>query len=179
MKYVLGVWATPLILFWGWYFLSLNDIHFGYVLMTRQAHDLIFQLYGEMIGLDPATIPALVAKACILDTGLILAIWAFRRRKAIIGWVQEKRGASTPCRMKAAAAESMRVWRLRRETSISSSARSAATVERRSSQKANGSSDSRAMLRTKARLAWARGPSLPSMLTGRPMTQALTLSLSN
>ena len=94
MKYVLGVWATPLILFWGWYFLSLNDIHFGYVLMTRQAHDLIFQLYGEMIGLDPETIPTLVAQACIIDTGLILAIWAFRRRKAIFAWVQEKRGVN-------------------------------------------------------------------------------------
>ena len=32
------------------------------------------------------------------------------------------------------------------------------------------------MLRTKARDAWARGPSLPSMLTGRPITTARALS---
>ncbi len=83
MKYVLALWATPLLLFWGWYFLSLNDIHFGYVLLTRQAHELVFQLYGQMLGIDPTIIPAMVAKACIFDTAILLAIWAFRRRKPI------------------------------------------------------------------------------------------------
>ena len=59
-------------IFWGWFFLSLNDINFGYVMLTRQVHDLVFQLYGEMLGIDPATIPPLVAKACILDTVILL-----------------------------------------------------------------------------------------------------------
>lgn len=89
MKYVFAVWATPLVLFWGWYFLSLNDIHFGYIMLTRQAHDLIFQLYGQMIGVDPKAIPMLVAQACLLDTGLIVAIWAFRRRREIRAWATE------------------------------------------------------------------------------------------
>ncbi|CAG1011083.1 hypothetical protein RHIZO_03916 [Rhizobiaceae bacterium] len=89
MKYVFAVWATPLVLFWGWYFLSLNDIHFGYIMLTRQAHDLIFQLYGQMIGMDPQAIPMLVAQACIFDTGLIVAIWAFRRRREIRAWAVE------------------------------------------------------------------------------------------
>src|SRR5690606_15948831 len=84
--------------------------------------------------------------------------------------------SNTPCRMKAAAAESIRVSRFFRDTSISSSARSAATVESLSSQKAKGRSVRRAMLRTKARDACARGPSLPSMLTGSPMTTAPTVS---
>ena len=86
MKYVFAVWATPLVLFWGWYFLSLNDMNFGYIMLTRQAHDLIFQLYGQMIGMDPQAIPMLVAQACIFDTGLIVAIWAFRRRREIRAW---------------------------------------------------------------------------------------------
>ena len=84
MKYVFALWATPLLLFWGWYFLSLNDIHFGYVMLTRQVHDLVFELYGQMLGIDPTTIPALVAEACILDTLILLAIWAFRRRKILM-----------------------------------------------------------------------------------------------
>ena len=84
MKYVFALWATPLVLFWGWYFLSFNDMHFGYVLLTRQAHDLIFQLYGQMLGIDPTIIPGMVAKACVLDTFILLAIWAFRRRKTLI-----------------------------------------------------------------------------------------------
>ena len=30
MRYLIALWAMPLALFWGWYFLSLNDINFGY-----------------------------------------------------------------------------------------------------------------------------------------------------
>ena len=86
MRWVFACWALPMGIFWGWYFLSLNDMNFGYVMLTRQMHDLFFELYGHMLGIDPATIPPLVAKACILDTLLILAIWAFRRRKAIAAW---------------------------------------------------------------------------------------------
>jgi len=84
MKWVFAAWASPLILFWGWYFLSLNNINFGYLMLTRQAHELIFRLYGEMTGIDPEIIPGLVAKACVFDTLLICAIWAFRRRRALL-----------------------------------------------------------------------------------------------
>lgn len=84
MKYVFALWATPLLLFWGWYFLSLNDIHFGYVMLSRQVHDLVFELYGQMLGIEPDTIPALIAEACLLDTLILLAIWAFRRRRTLL-----------------------------------------------------------------------------------------------
>ena len=93
MRWIFAAWALPMGIFWGWYFLSLNDVNFGYVMLTRQVHDLLFQLYGEMLGIEPATIPPLVAKACILDTTLILAIWAFRRRKAIAAWLAPRAGA--------------------------------------------------------------------------------------
>lgn len=86
MRYVLALWAAPLVLFWGWFFLSLNDMHFGYVMLSRKVHDLVFGLYGQMLGIDPATIPALVAKACIVDTLIICAIYAFRRRRRIADW---------------------------------------------------------------------------------------------
>lgn len=93
MRYVLAFWALPLVLFWGWYFLSLNNIHFGYVLLTRQAHDLLFALYGDMIGVDGSDIPRLVAKACVFDTVLLMALCAFRRRKAIASWFSTLRDA--------------------------------------------------------------------------------------
>ena len=102
MRYVMIVWATPLALFWGWYFLSLNDLHFGYMMLTRQVHDIVFQLYGDMLGIDPATIPPLVARACILDTAIICAIWAFRRRREIADWWRDRGRVS---RRFAAAAE--------------------------------------------------------------------------
>ncbi len=91
MRWVFAAWALPMGLFWGWYFLSLNNIHFGYVMLTRDAHDIVFQLYGNMLGMDPDIIPGLVARACILDTLLILGIWAFRRRKEISAWVRGRR----------------------------------------------------------------------------------------
>ncbi len=95
MRYIFALWAAPLILFWGWFFLSLNDINFGYVMLSRQLHDFVFQLYGETLGIDPAVIPGLVARACIIDTGLLLAFWAFRRRREIAAWVRKKRGLET------------------------------------------------------------------------------------
>lgn len=83
MRYIFALWAAPLVLFWGWFFLSYYDINFGYAMLSREVHDLIFGLYGEMLGIDPAIIPMMVAKACVLDGLLLLAIWAFRRRRLI------------------------------------------------------------------------------------------------
>lgn len=100
MRWLLFFWALPLSLFWGWYFLSLNNMHMGYVMLTRQAHDLVFELYGQTLGIDPAIIPGMVAKACVFDTFLLAGILAFRRRKAIAAWLRERRPAqglaSTP-----------------------------------------------------------------------------------
>lgn len=91
MRYIIALWALPLALFWGWFFLSLNDIHFGYMILSRPMHDLVFQLYGQMLGIDPAIIPGLVAKACLIDTLLIVAIYAFRRRTVILAWARDTR----------------------------------------------------------------------------------------
>jgi hypothetical protein len=88
MRTLFALWAAPLALFRGWFFLSLNDINFGYVMLSRQLHDLIFQLYGDMLGIDPALIPGMVAKACVFDGLLLMALWAFRRRRAIGGWIR-------------------------------------------------------------------------------------------
>lgn len=84
MKYIFALWAIPLVLFWGWFGLSYFDINMGYVMLTRQAHDLVFQLYGDTLGIDPTTIAPMIAKACVLDTAILLAIWAFRRRKTLV-----------------------------------------------------------------------------------------------
>jgi hypothetical protein len=94
MRYLLIAWAAPLGLFWGWYFLSLNDMNFGYVMLTRQMHDFVFQIYGQILGIDPATIPPLVAKACIFDSFYIAALYAFRRRRQIRSWWRARRARS-------------------------------------------------------------------------------------
>src|SRR5262245_45885735 len=96
MKYILAIWAAPLVLFWGWFFLSLNDINFGTVYLTRQLHDLVFQLYGQMLGVDAKTIPGMIAQACVVDTAVIVAIWAFRRRREIAAWARSRFGRIEP-----------------------------------------------------------------------------------
>jgi hypothetical protein len=84
MRYLLLFWALPMGLFWGWYYLSYNDMNFGLLMFSRPVHDYAFGFYADLLGIDPQTIPPLVARACVVDTGLILAIFAFRRRASIM-----------------------------------------------------------------------------------------------
>ena len=91
MRYILIFWAVPMGLFWGWYYLSYHDISFGMLFLSRQVHDFAFGFYANLLGIDPATIPPLVLRACIVDTVLIFAIYAFRKRREIRAWWQEKR----------------------------------------------------------------------------------------
>lgn len=146
MKWFLFFWLAPIAFLGSWYGLSYYDMNFGYFILTRQAHDLVLQLYGETLGIDPQSVAPLVAKAIATDSLFVIGIILFRRRQRIIGWWRGLRQSedealrsddsrsSAPWRMKDAAAESMRSARLALDTSISSSARSAATVESRSSQ---------------------------------------------
>lgn len=96
MKWFLGLWAGPLVLLATWYGLSYNDMHFGFFMLTRETHDLVFEVYGAMLGIPPEDIPPLVARALVLDTGIVLAILAFRRRRQIAAWWQARRQAEAP-----------------------------------------------------------------------------------
>lgn len=94
MRYILLFWAAPLGFFWGWYFLSLNDISMGTSFFSRKLHDLVFTIYGNILGIEPELIPALVAKACVFDTLLIAAIFALRKRHSIIQWAKSLRSGN-------------------------------------------------------------------------------------
>src|SRR6266404_1243249 len=77
--------------------------------------------------------------------------------------------------MKIAACSSITCARRARLTSMPINSRSSAAVESRSSHSAMDSSVSLEKLRAKARVDCARGPSLPSMLMGRPSTKPTAL----
>lgn len=94
MRYILIFWGLPMGLFWGWYFLSYNDISFGIPFFSRQVHDFTFHLYGHILGVDPAILPPLVVRACIVDTALIFGIFAFRRRREIRNWWAQRRAVA-------------------------------------------------------------------------------------
>ena len=91
MKWFLLAWLIPVALIGGWYGLSYNDLHFGFVILSRRAHDLVFQIYGNILGMPPEDIPPLVLKAIVIDTLIVVGIVALRYRKAIAAWVRAKR----------------------------------------------------------------------------------------
>jgi hypothetical protein len=95
MRYIFALWAAPMALFWGWFYLSANDINFGYMMLSRQMHDFFFQFYGQMLGIDPAIIPGMVVRTCIFDGFLLTALWAFRRRRELAGWVRRSLAAQS------------------------------------------------------------------------------------
>lgn len=90
MKWFLILWACPVILLTGWYGLSYYDMSFGIFMLTRQAHDLVFAIYGNVLGIPPETIPPLVARAIVFDSFLVFAIIAYRKRRDIRAWYNKR-----------------------------------------------------------------------------------------
>lgn len=91
MRTFLILWVTPITLLGGWYGLSYYDMNFGYRILSRDLHDLVFIIYGDLLGIKPESIPPLVLKAIILDTFLVLGFIVIKRRRkqiwsAIMGW---------------------------------------------------------------------------------------------
>ncbi len=84
MKWFLILWAGPVALLGAWYGLSYYDMSFGFFMLTRQTHDLVFQIYGNILGIPPEDLPPLVARAIALDSLIVLAILIFRRRNRLL-----------------------------------------------------------------------------------------------
>lgn len=95
MKWFLILWAGPIALLGSWYGLSYYDMNFGFFMLTRQTHDLVFQIYGQILGIPPEDLPPLVLRAIIFDSFLVLGLIAFRRRKKIWAWWQARRQSSS------------------------------------------------------------------------------------
>lgn len=91
MKWFLIFWAGPILLLGTWYGLSYYDMSFGFFMLTRQTHDLVFQIYGNILGLPPEILPGLVARAVVVDSLILFAIIGFRRRKQIVAWWRARR----------------------------------------------------------------------------------------
>ena len=92
MRWLLWMWFAPMAFFWSWFVLASGD--FGYVFFSREVYDRTFGIYASVLGVDPATIPPLVLKACIVDSALVLGIFAFVRRKKIMAWYRDRQSAA-------------------------------------------------------------------------------------
>ncbi|TDK36935.1 hypothetical protein E2F50_08490 [Rhizobium deserti] len=96
MKWFLILWAGPVALLISWYGLSYYDMSFGFFMLTRQTHDLVFQIYGGILGIPPETIPPLVARAIAFDSLIVFSIIAFRKRREIAAWWRRRHQLSEP-----------------------------------------------------------------------------------
>ena len=98
MKVFLILWIIPIVLLGTWYGLSFYDINFGFHILTRDLHDLVFTIYGNILGIPPESIPPLVLKAIILDTFLVIGFIVIKRRRKqiwvavrkLFGWTEER-----------------------------------------------------------------------------------------
>ncbi|MEO4041137.1 DUF6105 family protein [Hoeflea sp. CAU 1731] len=93
MKWFLILWFVPVSLISAWYGLSYYDLNFGVFMLTRDVHDLVFKIYGDLLGIPPTDIPPLLLRALIVDSMIVMAIVAFRYRKKIIAWFRARRAA--------------------------------------------------------------------------------------
>ncbi|AYD00716.1 DUF6105 family protein [Neorhizobium sp. NCHU2750] len=96
MKWFLILWAGPVALLTSWYGLSYYDMSFGFFMLTRHTHDLVFQIYGHILGIPPETIPPLVARAMAFDSLVVFLIVAYRKRKAIAAWWHRRQASRAP-----------------------------------------------------------------------------------
>ncbi len=58
-------------------------------MLSRDVHDLVFRIYGNMLGMDPETIPGVVAAACVFDSAIVLGIAAIKWRESWLPQVKE------------------------------------------------------------------------------------------
>lgn len=107
MKWFLVFWALPILLLSTWYGLSYYDINFGYFMLSRQGHDLVFQVYADILGIPAETIPPLVVRAIVVDSAVVFAIIVFRRRREIAAWWRKRQSAAAPSEVVLPRAESL------------------------------------------------------------------------
>ena len=86
MRWLLIAWFTPLAIFWGWLGLAYVDAWPASVFFSRVLYENVFVVYEQMTGLKEAQLIAYLAKSCVIDSLIVLGIYACRRRKNIRAW---------------------------------------------------------------------------------------------
>ena len=97
MKWFLILWAVPIALLGSWYGLSLYDINFGYRILSRELHDMVFVIYGNLLGVPAEDVPGMVLKAILVDSALVAGIVVLRyRRQRIMAFIRSVFGSAKP-----------------------------------------------------------------------------------
>ncbi len=106
---LLLLWLLPIAFFWSWYFISLHDLGFGLFFFSRELHEMVFEIYGSTLGVDPAALPGMVAKALVVDTAIVFSLVALKKHRAIARFIVSKRSARSQSPNRNSAAEERRV----------------------------------------------------------------------
>lgn len=100
MRVLLIMWIIPVVLFWGWYGLSANNMHFGWFFLTRGFHDHLFGIYGSILQMPPEEVPEKLAWVFGIDTVIVFGIAALRWYKKWLpqtwDWIQRTFGITLP-----------------------------------------------------------------------------------
>jgi len=90
MRWLLSLWFLPIGFLVLWLTLASNDWGFGMHFFSRDMYDTVFGVYAAVLGVPAESLPPLVVRALILDSLIVLALYAFRRRKPIIAFLRER-----------------------------------------------------------------------------------------
>ena len=87
MRWLLGLWFTPIAILVAWLSLASRDLSFGLFFLTRDFYDLVFGVYAQTLGMPAEQLPPLVIRALIVDSAVVIGLYALRRRKQILALV--------------------------------------------------------------------------------------------
>lgn len=96
MRAFLLWWVLPVGSLVAWLLLAERDMHLGLFFLSRETYDQVFGLYGQILGMEADALPPLVKRALVVDTLIVLAIFAFRRRKSIVSFLRSRSQARQP-----------------------------------------------------------------------------------
>ncbi len=105
MRWLLLAWFLPISVLSGWLGFAANDWNFGIVFLSRDFYDLVFAVYADTLGVPAETLPPLVVKALVLDSAIVLGLYALRRRRPIVAFL--RRAYSKLASSRVASAESL------------------------------------------------------------------------
>ncbi|WP_162652261.1 DUF6105 family protein [Lentilitoribacter sp. Alg239-R112] len=94
LKYLLIFWGVPVGAVAAWYYLSINDINFGLLMFSRVFNDAVFDIYGNILGMDAQAVRDLLIRTFVIDTLFIAAIIYFKPFRRIKEWWESRRRKS-------------------------------------------------------------------------------------
>lgn len=107
IRNLLIFWCGPIAIFWSWYYLSYYDLSLGLFFYSRELHDRVFDTYGALFGIEPASIPPMIAHALCVDSLIVLSLVLLRKHKPIWAFLRGLRDRRAQSRSVAASEESL------------------------------------------------------------------------